>query len=511
MSRAVGATLAALLLAALLHYALSRAGARLPRWRARRRGAAPGPHPPGERAFALGARLAQVGLWLAFAGFASEALPELRGARDLALRLLAKSFRAPLFTLSEMPYTILDLLALPLLLIGVWLAASLLVRGLRAWLLRAAGVEEGVQETAAVLLRYALCFLGALVVLQAWGVDVRSLAILGSVLGVGIGFGLQNVANNFASGILLNLGREIRPGDFVAVGGLTGTVKRVGARSTWIQTLDEVAILVPNSRFLEGEVVNWSHGDPRSRIHVPVGVAYGSDVARVRRALLEAARGHPAVLREPRPQVQLRRFGESSLDFELLVWIPDPRDQFSLVSDLNLRVEESLRRHGIQIPFPQRDLHLRSPEALGLLAALGGRLPDGVELPAAPAPAFPATPPAPRPAATLEPAEAHEGGPEEWGEAELEAVAARMRATGGVAIADRRHLFAVYPGSFVGREAVDWLVRHEGLTRGEAVRLGQRLVDRGAVRHVLDEHGFRDGHFFYRFGADGAAAPEGAR
>ncbi len=491
---ALAASLAALLAAALLHYALARASQRLPRWLAQLRGADPGPHPPGQRAAALAARLAQLGVWLALVAFVSERIPALHGARDLSAGLLARSFRAPLFTLKDAPYTALDLLALPLLLLGVWLAVSALVRGLRAWLFTAAGLEEGLQETAAALLRYALCFLGALVVLQAWGVDVRSLAILGSVLGVGIGFGLQHVANNFASGLLLNLGREIRPGDFVHVGSFAGTVKRVGARNTWIQTHDEVAILLPNSRFLEGEVVNWSHGDPRSRVHVPVGVAYGSDPGRVRRALLDAARGHPAVLREPRPQVQLRRFGESSLDFELLVWTRDPRSQFTLVSDLNFRIEESLRRHGIKLPFPQRDVHLRSPALEEVVGALLRRLLAGEGVPA------PLSPGTPERAATEAAAELPgERGPEEWSEDELDDVVARMRDGGGVPIEDRRHLFAVYPRCFVGREAVDWLVRREGLTRGEAVVLGERLVERGNLRHVLDEHGFRDGHYFYRF------------
>jgi hypothetical protein len=219
----------------------------------------------------------------------------------------------------------------------------------------------------------------------------------------------------------------------------------------------------------------------------------------VRRALLDAARGHPAVLREPRPQVELRRFGESSLDFELLVWTRDPRSQSALASDLNFRIEESLRRHGIQLPFPQHDVHLRSPALDGVVGALERRLGIARELATAPAPSPASASPA-EPA--LEAARAPEGAPEEWSEAELDAVALRMRGAEGVPIADRRHLLAVHPRCFVGREAVDWLVRREALTRGEAVVLGQRLVDRGVLHHVLDEHGFRDGYFFYRFRAD---------
>jgi hypothetical protein len=261
------------------------------------------------------------------------------------------------------------------------------------------------------------------------------------------------------------------------VGEFVGTVTRVGARSTAIRTLDRVTILVPNARLLEGEVVNWSHDDPTTRVHVAVSVAYGSDVFRVRHALLEAARGHRGVLRDPRPEVQLVRLGPSSLDFELLVWSADPPGHFRLISDLNVRIVSALRRYGIRIPFPQLDLHLRAPEpALEAAASEDG------------------------------PADPSELGPEEWSEAELVALAEKMRGPMGVAVEDRRYLLSHYARCFVGSEAVDWLVDHAGLTRGEAVVLGQRLVELGRIRHVLGEHGFRDGHFFFRFREDQAEA-----
>jgi small-conductance mechanosensitive channel len=498
VSRALLEVGAALLAALLLHHGLGRAGRRLPHVLARRRGADRGPDVPGRRAFALAALAAQAALWGGLAWLAMGRVPLLAEGRDAALRLVGRALTMPLFTLDAKGYTALDLLTLPALLAGVWLGASGAVRALRGRVLAAVGVEGGLSETLSVLLRYALAFLGSIVVLQAWGVDLRSVAILASVVGVGIGFGLQNIANNFVSGLLINFGRPIRPGDFVNVGAHAGTVVRVGARSTAIRTLDEVTILVPNSRFLESEVVNWSHEDPLTRVHVPVGVAYGSDVERVRRALLEAARGHPAVLREPRPQVQLRRFGESSLDFELLVWTCDPRGQQSLVSDLNFRIEAGLRRHGVQIPFPQRDLHLRSPALERWLGALGGRLGlEGAEAGGEGAPAGTGRangePPSPEP---------HDASPEDWDAARVAEVVTRMRGPGGVAIADRRHRLSVYPRSFVGHEAVEWLVAREGLTHAEAVRFGQQLVEAGLVHHVLDEHDFRDEHLFYRFRAD---------
>jgi small-conductance mechanosensitive channel len=486
--------LAVLGAAFLLHWAIGRASRRLPVLWARRRGL-PGAAPEGvRRASALARVASRTVLWLAAAFLLSERSPALHGLREGALGLLRRSFTMTLFSADGRDWSLLDLMALPALVAGVWLAASLAVRGLRARILVPAGVEDGLQETLSLLLRYGLLFLGVVVLLTAWGVDLRSIAIGASVLGVGIGFGLQNIANNFVSGLLINLERPVRPGDFVHVGDFMGRVLRVGARSTQIRTTDRVTILVPNSRFLETEVVNWSHGDPLSRLHVAVGVAYGSDLERVRKALLEAASGHPQVVRDPRPQVWLRRFGESSLDFELLVWTRDPENQSALVSDLNFRVAEALARHGIQIPFPQRDLHLRSPALERVVGAWSRRTFRAEELDGEqPAGAGGDAPTGEAPVSRL---------PSPWSEAQLEALAARMAGPGGVEVRDRRHLLSTYPRCFVGQEAVSWLVEHEGLGRGEAVELGQRLVALGIVRHVLDEHGFHDGHFFYRFRSD---------
>jgi hypothetical protein len=303
---------------------------------------------------------------------------------------------------------------------------------------------------------------------------VRSLAIVASVLGVGLGFGLQNIANNFVSGLVLNIGRPIQPGDFVVVGTFSGTVRRIGPRSTEILTSDEVAIVVPNSRFLEQEVVNWSHGDPYCRVHVPVGIVYGSDLSAARRALLAAAAGHPAVLRDPRPSVALRAFGASALELELLVWTSDPRRQDELKSDLHFLIHAALREHGVELAYADQRLHVCTSCAAHA---------------AEPAPIVPV-------AAALE---RERGRPEFWSDAELDAVADRLRGAEGVEIRDRRHRLTAYASCFVGREAVDWLVGREGLSRAEAVVVGERLLERGAIRHVVDERDFKDGHFFYRF------------
>ncbi len=491
MREALPLALAAMVAAALLHHVLSRASRRLPRWIARRRGLPVGRDLPYRSAIAFGTLALEAALWLAALLYATENIPAAARARDMTLAMLSQSLRMPLFAIEDRSFSAIDLLELPLVLLAVWLGVGLAVRAARVWLADVAGARHGLIETVSVLARYALAAVGFLLILQSWGVDVRSLAILASVLGVGLGFGLQNMANNFVSGLVMNVGRPIEPGDFVDVGAFSGTVRRIGARSTEILTTDEVTILIPNSRFLEQEVVNWSHGDPRSRVHVPVGVAYGSDVRLVRRLLFAAAAEHPGVLRDPRPAVWLRAFGASALEFELLVWICDRRRLNDLVSELNFAIFATLREHGIEIPFQQHDLHLRSPTLERALDAW--RSPDGADSGAL-------SPPPSAAAIHAEPdPERERGRPELWSEAELAAVAERLRGPGGVEVRDRRHRLTVFARCFVGREAVDWLALHEGLSRAEATALGQRLLEHGSFGHVRDEHDFRDGHFFYRF------------
>ena len=169
-------------------------------------------------------------------------------------------------------------------------------------------------------------------------------------------------------------------GDFVDFGQVKGTVSRIGSRSTEIRTLDQVSIIVPNSHFLDREVTNWSHGNPVSRIRLPVGVAYSADPPQVKAALLEACQKNQEILSAPAPQVFFLGFGDNALNFELLVWIAQPSRQLVIKSDLYFAIEACLRHHDIQIPFPQRDLHIRSghlpvdlsPEAEQLLRRLSG-------------------------------------------------------------------------------------------------------------------------------------------
>jgi small-conductance mechanosensitive channel len=195
-------------------------------------------------------------------------------------------------------------------------------------------------------------------------VDLTGLAVVAGILSVGIGFGLQNLASNFISGIILLIERPITVGDHVGVGDVDGLVRAINMRATEIVTDDNISIIVPNSEFISGRVVNWSHGDPKLRLRLPVGVSFTSDVEHVQRVVLEVARRCPGVLADPPPDVDFARFGKSSLDFELHVWIADPRERDSVISALNFAIRAAFLDEGIEIPFPQYDVHFR-PEAPG--------------------------------------------------------------------------------------------------------------------------------------------------
>lgn len=500
---AVLRALAALALAAGTHWSLRRIGLRLPAWLARRcRRTLPESPDRWAAVFEVAVFAAKVVLWIAATLYVTEQFPAVQARRRELVAMGVRGLTAPLFVLNDRPYTAIDVLELPAVFGLLVVVVNAVTRVFTRSVLGATGVDRGVQNAVGLIARYTLLFLGAVVLLQVWGISASSLTFAASALGIGIGFGLQHIANNFVSGLVISLERPVQPGDFVRVGEWQGTVESVGSRHTEIRTLDNVSILVPNSKFLETEVVNWTHGDPVARLHVPVGVAYGSDLARVRSALLDAARDHPDVLDQPPPRVHFLAFGDSALQFDLLVWTRDPRIQQRLVSDLNYRIAANLRQHRVQVPFPQRDLHLRSPELSRLLRAWAPHTSPEADLAVA-------DDAAPIPPLTTTAEHDEEIGPERWSEPQVNAVLARLRGTDGVQRSDRRHLVTVYRDCFVGREAVDWLVHHCGLTRHDAVVLGQRLMDRGDLRHVVDERRFGDERFFYRF-TDGRPAAAAA-
>jgi len=224
------------------------------------------------------------------------------------------------------------------------------------------GVEEGVRYALNRLLHYAVLLVGGFLALDNLGISVTALAGLGAILAIGIGFGLQNIAQNFVSGLILLLERPVKKGDFVEVGTTRGVVRFIHARATIVTTLDNIDIIVPNGDFITEPVINQTFGSRSLRLRINVGVAYGSDTALVRRTLERVGAEHPLVLSEPAPAVQFQDFGDSALEFVLLVWISDPISQSRIGSDLRFAIDEAFRAAEIEIPFPQRDLHLRSSD-----------------------------------------------------------------------------------------------------------------------------------------------------
>ncbi|MEM9218916.1 MAG: mechanosensitive ion channel domain-containing protein [Cyanobacteria bacterium P01_F01_bin.150] len=311
-------------------------------------------------ALALCLEFFRYGIWIAVIFYITQLFPATRqGSYDLTTQLLA-NLNAEIFPLGGEKYSIIDLLILIAGFLILVVGSTLITNVLKTRILQLAGIGVGAQQAIATLSRYTLIGVGTVVILQLWGLDLSSLTIIASALGVGIGFGLQNIARDFSSGLVLLFERPVQVGDFIEVGKFRGTVDRIGARSTMIKTLDQVSVIVPNSYFLDNQVVNWSHDNPLSRISIPVGVAYQADPEQVKSLLLQAGTTHQGVLQIPAPQVLFKGFGDNSLNFELLVWIVEPNRQPLIRSDLNFSVLRLLQEHGIEIPYPQRDLHIRT-------------------------------------------------------------------------------------------------------------------------------------------------------
>jgi len=238
--------------------------------------------------------------------------------------------------------------------------SKLFVRFLKRKVFSAYKIREGLQESISRVIYYIFIILGVLIALDHLGINMTTLAALGAVLMVGIGFGLQNITSNFISGLILLFERPIQVGDFIEVTDIFGKVTAINARSTTVNTIDNVTMIVPNSQFVSEILINWSYKDPRIRLHIRVGVSYGSDVELVRETLLEVGKSHPDILENPEPVVLFYEFGESSLNFDLIVWTDKTLRQFYIRSDLNFATVHAFRKKGIEIPFPQRDLHIKS-------------------------------------------------------------------------------------------------------------------------------------------------------
>ena len=264
-------------------------------------------------------------------------------------------------SLPAIKLSLLQVFLLVALLIAVFWISSRTKRFLFNRLLAQSGLDRSLQYAIAQVVSNIVLVVGIFIVLENTGIHLAALTVFAGAVGVGVGFGLQNIASNFISGLVILAERPITIGDRVEVAGIAGQVEYIRARSTVIRTNDNIAMIVPNTKFIDSPVTNWTYGDPRVRFRIPVGVAYGSDISKVREALLSAGRENPNTLQEPAPTVFLEKFGDNSIDFELVVWSSEmsarPR---RYRSDLNFAIEQRFREAGIEIAFPQRDLHIRS-------------------------------------------------------------------------------------------------------------------------------------------------------
>lgn len=271
-------------------------------------------------------------------------------------------FTAPLFTIDKFHFTLWVLLYLTALVFLLFWATSRLNRFIVYRLLDRSKVALGVRIAVGSIIRYLVIVVGLVIILQTAGINLSSITIIFGALGVGIGFGLQNITNNFVSGLIILLERPIKVGDRIEVGGgVAGDVVDISMRATTIVTNDNISIIVPNSEFISKTVINWSHTNRQVRFNFPVRVAYKEDPERIRRLLVDLAMRHPGVLKDPPPDVLFVAHGDNALEFNLRVWTQEFVDRPGVLkSQLYYRIFAAFREQGVEIPFPQHDVHIKS-------------------------------------------------------------------------------------------------------------------------------------------------------
>lgn len=265
-----------------------------------------------------------------------------------------------LFQIKETPVTVMSVLIFILFITGFIFLGVLTRRTLNQRIFKKFKLDEGTSYTLSRITQYVIITIGALVAFQFLGIDLSGLAVIFGLLSVGIGFGLQNITANFMSGLIILFERPISVGDRVMVNDIEGDIIEINIRSTNVRTVNNVSIIVPNSEFVSKDVVNYSHGDSTYRLDINVGVSYNSDLETVLKALNEVAAENKMVLSSPEAEVHIVGFGDSSWNMQLRAWIGDVKDYPRLRNELNQAIVHKFREYGVEIPFPQRDLHVRS-------------------------------------------------------------------------------------------------------------------------------------------------------
>lgn len=283
-------------------------------------------------------------------------MQELHGWFDQARQIL----EIPIFRLGDSQVTLWLVAYLLVFVILLFWAAKRLQYLLTNKLLVRTKLDAGARHAAGTIARYLLLVIGFLIIIQNAGIDLTTFNVLAGALGIGVGFGLQSVVANFFAGLIIMFERPIKIGDRIEVDRVEGDVIEIGVRSTVVLTNDNIAIIVPNSKFITENVVNWKYNDDTVRFKIPVSAAYGSDARKVEALLLEVARDEPEVLKKPAPVVRFIEFGDSGLHFELRAWSASlVHRKGRLLSSLNFAIYDKFAEHGIEIPFPQRDVRVR--------------------------------------------------------------------------------------------------------------------------------------------------------
>lgn len=272
-----------------------------------------------------------------------------------------KLLEIPLVTIGDKPVTLWLIAYVLVLVVALFWASKRVQVLLSEKLLMRTGLSASGRHAVGAISRYLILLLGLLVIIQTAGIDLTTLNVLAGAVGIGVGFGLQNVISNFFAGLIIMFERPIKVGDRIEVDNVEGDVLEIGTRSTVVLTNDNIAIIVPNSKFITENVVNWKYNDGKVRFRIPVGVAYGTDVRLVEKVLLEVADAAKDVMKHPAPVVRLMKFGDSALEFELRVWSETQVHRKGvLTSAINFAICEKFEERGIEIPFPQRVLHIRN-------------------------------------------------------------------------------------------------------------------------------------------------------
>ncbi|MGM0546695.1 MAG: mechanosensitive ion channel family protein [Bacteroidota bacterium] len=265
-----------------------------------------------------------------------------------------------LFTISDVPVTTASILIF-FLLLSFFIAAGIFARRtINRKIFKRFHIDDGTSYTLSRITQYIIITIGVLISFNFVGINLSSLTVIFGLLSVGIGFGLQNVTSNFISGLIILFERPISVGDRVVINDIEGDIIEINIRSTMVRTVNNISIVVPNSEFVSKDVINYSHGSPTYRLDVDVGVSYNSDLDTVLKALNEVAENNSTVMKNPEPEVHLIAFGDSSWNMQLRSWIPNVKDYPKIRNELNQAIVRTFRKYKIVIPFPQRDVHMRS-------------------------------------------------------------------------------------------------------------------------------------------------------